>query len=1001
MHQEIEKTSYQHNAFISYSRKDREFAAWLERALERYSPPKYLKLVGRHLDIFRDEQDFTGGDYFRSLEKHLNNSAKLIVICSPNARKSAYVDDEIRRFLQVRQPSDIIPLLLIGIPNNEANPDNQFDTAFPEALIQALEMPLAVDFRSFNPKKGKIAKGAFADSWYTLLANLLDCSRADIEQREQLRRTRIRNLWLSGAVALGLALGGLTLWALASRDQAIQQQNIAAARRLSAEADLLRIQGVDNLSPSILLAVESIRRLPTAEADHTLRENLRFLPRRVARLSTKQGITAAEFSPDGKRIATGSFEGYVAVSDVFGHELIHWNIGERINSLTFSPDGKWLAVSKQSEIKILDIASGHEVMHFGGVFVVPSMAFSSDGHYLGAASRLDDFRSQKRELAMRPELASSSFGGSSFVEGGERGTLWDLLSGLKEIRLPHQNGVNAVRFSADEKYFVTASSDHTSKVWRVADGHLEISIQHDGAVSNAVFNPDGTLLVTASGDQWELESGESDNSIGLWSLPKGHLVARMRHDGSVNSVAFNPNGTLFASASSDKTARIWSVASHGEMFRLTHDAAVKTLNFSADGKYLATASDDHTARLWDVKDGFEMMRMIHDDSVYYVDFSSDGKYLATAGSDGVVQIWENESSMMPNIIPGGGSLSAFSISPDGKRLAIVDHDGNAKIVDLETGGELLRLVEPEEDAATVEHNVCWKNMKPKLSGGLSAVGYDPSGQYVAATGKTYTVVWQTSDGRELWKLPNEQEQNILAYAPSGGFLALAGWETDGLTLREALSGREIGKLKTSGHVTALAFSPDGQFLLAGITTVRYLGMGACSEATYSIEVWDMNSKKQLANWPTKYWINTLAFNASGNAFAVASEDGSASVRSFPGGEESQRIGFADAVNSVSFSADGRYLATGIYDHSVLVTDLSTSQELLRRAGEEDSIDLVAFTSNQKYLLSANRNAIRVRLWSPDDMVAEACNRLTRNLTKDEWKRYFGDAPYRKTCETLP
>lgn len=54
------KARHTHDAFISYSRKDEAFASALEKALEAYTPPKDLKVPQRHLDIFRDKEDFTG-----------------------------------------------------------------------------------------------------------------------------------------------------------------------------------------------------------------------------------------------------------------------------------------------------------------------------------------------------------------------------------------------------------------------------------------------------------------------------------------------------------------------------------------------------------------------------------------------------------------------------------------------------------------------------------------------------------------------------------------------------------------------------------------------------------------------------------------------------------------------------------------------------------------------------------------------------------------------------
>ena len=145
--------------FISYSRTDKDFANRLEKALEAYKPPKDLNAPQRHLVVFRDENDFTGVDYHESLERHLRNSGKMIVICSPNAYKSKYVNDEIRRFAEIRGRDYIIPVILSGIPNNEAKQGQEDDVAFPESLVEIMDMPLAVDYLGFNINRDKVTKG--------------------------------------------------------------------------------------------------------------------------------------------------------------------------------------------------------------------------------------------------------------------------------------------------------------------------------------------------------------------------------------------------------------------------------------------------------------------------------------------------------------------------------------------------------------------------------------------------------------------------------------------------------------------------------------------------------------------------------------------------------------------------------------------------------------------------------------------------------------------------
>lgn len=120
----------QYDIFISYSRKDVAFVKHLEAALKRFTPPKQLKIPQRQLRIFRDESDANGVDYYKAIQGFLEHSSKLVVICSPDARKSNYVNDETQRFLQAKGAANIIPIIVDGLPNNEASSEQAGEMAF-------------------------------------------------------------------------------------------------------------------------------------------------------------------------------------------------------------------------------------------------------------------------------------------------------------------------------------------------------------------------------------------------------------------------------------------------------------------------------------------------------------------------------------------------------------------------------------------------------------------------------------------------------------------------------------------------------------------------------------------------------------------------------------------------------------------------------------------------------------------------------------------------------
>lgn len=190
-------TIFKHDAFISYSRQNEPFGSKLEQALESYKPPKQLNVPQRYLDVFRDKTDFITGEYSVAVENNLRRSAKLIVICSPEARSSHYVNDEIRRFANIRGARHIIPVLFSGVPNLEARPGQEDQMAFPEALCEVMEMPLAANYLGYDTRKDKVNAGAYLEGWFTILADIYELSRSEVEQRERKRLARNRRVSVS------------------------------------------------------------------------------------------------------------------------------------------------------------------------------------------------------------------------------------------------------------------------------------------------------------------------------------------------------------------------------------------------------------------------------------------------------------------------------------------------------------------------------------------------------------------------------------------------------------------------------------------------------------------------------------------------------------------------------------------------------------------------------------------------------------------------------------
>ncbi len=164
--------------------------------------------------------------------------------------------------------------------------------------------------------------------------------------------------------------------------------------------------------------------------------------------------------------------------------------------------------------------------------------------------------------------------------------------------------------------------------------------------------------------------------------------------------------------------------------------------------------------------------------------------------------------------------------------------------------------------------------------------------------------------------------------------------------------------------------------------------------------------KLIAHLPHEAAVRAVIFSPDGRYLATGSVDKTARVFEAVTGKELARLPHENEVWAVAFSPDGRYLATGSVDKTARVFEAATGKELARLPHEDD-VWAVAFSPDGCYLntvsvSSGSKDLIFSRYpVCPKDLIAETCSRLTRNFTQEEWKRYLGNIPYRKTCPKIP
>jgi WD40 repeat protein len=369
-----------HDAFISYSRKDLPFAAAIETRLEQFAPPPGLNLPPRHLDIFRDTSDFAAGDYERNLDRHLSASRKLLVLCSPQARNSVYVNDEVERFIRLRGREHVIPVLLSGVPNDEATPERESEKAFPEALQREVQVPLAADFRNFDLARDKLDAGAYSSDWYKILAALYEVERGQIERRDEKRRQLARRRWLYATAVVMLSLSAVVIWALLERRSSMDIAQIDVSRLLA-----IRAKESPSIGEALLLATVARALAPTKEAvDSWFRALWQVQWRPVLLWQHQKPVTSLAISPDGKTLASADEEAAVLLWDREARQFrrtLRLAHKRRVMSVAFSPDGSTVASADvDGTILLTQVATGDPLDRLQkNQWPVASLAYSPDG----------------------------------------------------------------------------------------------------------------------------------------------------------------------------------------------------------------------------------------------------------------------------------------------------------------------------------------------------------------------------------------------------------------------------------------------------------------------------------------------------------------------------------------------------------------------------------------------------------------------------------------------
>ena len=753
---------FKYKAFISYSHRDEKWGQWLHRGIERYRVPKaiigrdtlYGPVPRRLFPVFRDREELpTAADLSEVISKGLRDSSHLIVICSPHAAKSQWVNEEVLTFKKLGKQNRIVCLIVDGEPNVLNKPELGLEECFPPALkvvadedgnLTDIEAePIAADARP--DKDGK------ANSMMKVLSGLLGVGFDEIKQRDLARKHRQAAILGIGSAVLAGVMGLLTVWAVINKNEAVAAKDEAEERLYRSQIlQAANFAEEKNYGLATRALLEAPARFRNFEWGYLLRK---ANPQLTVLEGDVQNIYSLAVNPDGTRLATGSEDTIARIWEAQSGRLLERLEGHVgvIESVAYSPDGRQIATgSGDRTVRIWDAQSGEALLVLEGHDdEVRSVAYNSDGG----------------------RLVSSSIDRTARV--------WDAQDGKQMVLLEgHIDFLESAIFSRDDKKIVTATENQTVRVWEAGSGKLLKNLgEYLQPIASAVDALEGKTPSTPSLD------GEEDPQE----------VVLEEFDAVIESVATSARGSRVVTVFEDGSARIWTARDEQARPVLEgHSGMVYSVATSPDGKRIVTGSNDRTARFWDALTGRQLDLMDLSNRIWSVAYGPKGNRVAIGFQDSKAQVWDvaSRKQLAEMKSPGYGTIYSVAFSPDGSRIVTGSADTMARTWDAQSG-ELLMTLDSND------------------IGEIYSVSFSPDGARVLTGSSTKAArVWEAQTGRLLLTLNHDEGVNSAAYNRLGDKIVTG--SDDRITrVWDGASGELLMELKgQNAEISSVAFSPD-------------------------------------------------------------------------------------------------------------------------------------------------------------------------------------------------
>lgn len=310
-----------------------------------------------------------------------------------------------------------------------------------------------------------------------------------------------------------------------------------------------------------------------------------------------------------------------------------------------------------------------------------------------------------------------------------------------------------------------------------------------------------------------------------------------------------------------------------------------------------------------------------------------------------------------------GAVKDVHFSPDGRYVVTASADNTAKVLEITTHQEVARIIH---------------------GGAVKEARFSPDGRYVVTSGFDTTQVWDLDTKQTVITYDGATED--VSFSPDSRYVATASLNDVARVWRIA-DQEEVAQISHDGSIHRVRFSADSRYVAtAGSNAVRVWDLDNNQETTriargpvYKLNfgsknhllviagldgnatVWDIKNDRAAARIPHSRAISDVSFSPDGRYVATASSDNTAAVLNFEEGKVAAYIEHGGTLKDVSFSPDSRYVAvSGEQSAIAQVWDLDKNEEVARVSHDRD-IKTVQFSPNSRYVVTASLDNT-ARVW---------------------------------------